>query len=658
MSKEKDQKHKGCPFEGTEGITRRDFVGGTLLGTGAALLAASAPGILTHSARAQTTGLTMTNIGNDWTGPGGIGDYAGKNGNTGEVVRAAHSAIRNQSFDDAIATASETNEDYDLIIVGCGIAGLTAAYTALKEKPDAKVLLLDQHAIFGGEAKQNEFEVDGYHLTGPQGSTGIVVPYDRAKAAGMISPIADEIGLPQHYEYQTAKGLNKDIRVPEDCYSPMHIAWERSDTGFYYPGHGWSKNPWRTGFAGTPLSPSQREAMMKLDLFRTPPRRDDWQQWLDSMTYSQFLQNIVGIKGTDLDAVTDYLNPQMAAMGCGLGADVVSALSAYNFLQPGVNGYYRYADGGSDPTDDIYLASYPGGNAIIARKLLKFAMPDVFEGKNTIGDVYRSRVNWKALDKPGANVRMRLSSTVISIVHNGDPASAKSATVSYLKDGKVFKTKAKAVIAAGQQHANKHICRDMPADVIDAMQAFNHAPMLVINVAVRNWKFLEKLGIASARWFNGFGWWASLRRNLIIDGKETQPLDPSKPFVFTLYNSFCLPGVPYPDQCTAARMMLFGMSYSEIEQSVRQQFTEMFADYGFDAKRDIAGIVTNRQGHAYVVDPPGFIYGKDGKPSPLTILAKRHGRVAFAHAELSGAQMWETAALHGQRAAQQLLEIM
>ncbi len=38
-------------------------------------------------------------------------------------------------------------------------------------------------------------------------------------------------------------------------------------------------------------------------------------------------------------------------MGCGLGADVISAYSAWNFIQPGVLGYYRYMNGGADPTD-------------------------------------------------------------------------------------------------------------------------------------------------------------------------------------------------------------------------------------------------------------------------------------------------------------------
>ncbi|HKS92585.1 MAG TPA: hypothetical protein VJQ83_11700, partial [Tepidiformaceae bacterium] len=143
-----------------------------------------------------------------------------------------------------------------------------------------------------------------------------------------------------------------------------------------------------------------------------------------------------------------------------------------------------------------------------------------------------------------------------------------------------------------------------------------------------------------------------------IPGQTTQPLDPSKPVVLTMYNPFPLPGVPFPQQCTLARMQLFGMSYADIESQVRHQFTKLFGDYGFDANRDIAGIIANRWGHAYVVDPPGFFFGKDGKPAPKDVLRNRFHRLAFGHSELTGTQMWETAAEEGHRAATQALEII
>jgi spermidine dehydrogenase len=118
-----------------------------------------------------------------------------------------------------------------------------------------------------------------------------------------------------------------------------------------------------------------------------------------------------------------------------------------------------------------------------------------------------------------------------------------------------------------------------------------------------------------------------------------------------------LPGVPFPQQCTAARLKLFGMSYAQIESSVREQFTKLFGDYGFDANRDIAGIISNRWGHAYVVDPPGFFFGKDGQPASRDVIRTRFNRLSFGHSELSGAQTWDTAAEEGQRAARQALEV-
>jgi spermidine dehydrogenase len=644
-----------CPGD-LPSITRRDFVGGTMVGAGTALLGMASPAAV-RTAQAQTVAAPMKGLGPEWTGPGGIGDYARSNGNTHEVLNSAHGGIRNHEFDKALRGAIDTGESLDLVIVGCGMSGLSACWSFRKERPSGTVLMLDQHPIFGGEAKQNEFEVDGHHLTAPQGATGIVVPFKKAKATGFWSRFAGELGFPDEFVYQKPTGLSSDLLIPEDSWTPMHVGWERSDTGFYYEGKGWVKNPWRDGFKHAPIPEAAKKAMMQLELYRTPPRRDDWERWLDTMTYQEFLANVVGIPAEALPEVVKYQSPVAAIMGCGLGADVISAYSAYNFLQPGVSGYVRYLLDGEDPRAGIYLASFPGGHAGTARHFLKKIMPAALQGEYRMADILNSPVQWDQLDKAGESVRMRLSSTVVAVMHEGEPSSSKGVLITYSKGGKLYRVRAKAAILCGQQHANRHICRDISAEYREAMNAFHHAPVLTVNVALRNWKFLEKLGVASARWFEGFGWWVSLRRNLEIPGQKTQPLDPSKPVVLTMYNPFPLPGVPFPQQCTAARMQLFGMSYADIESQVRQQFTKLFGDYGFDANRDIAGIITNRWGHAYVVDPPGFFFGKDGKPAPKDVLRNRFHRLAFGHSELTGMQMWETAAEEGHRAATQVLEI-
>jgi spermidine dehydrogenase len=129
-------------------ITRRDFIGSTLIGSGAALLAATAPGFV-RPASAQTMAVPLTGLGPDWTGPGGVGDYARANGNTHEVVNASH-AVRNSDYAARLRAASDTGETYDLVIVGAGFAGLASAYRWHKERPDESVLIFDVHPIFGG----------------------------------------------------------------------------------------------------------------------------------------------------------------------------------------------------------------------------------------------------------------------------------------------------------------------------------------------------------------------------------------------------------------------------------------------------------------------------------------------------------------------------
>jgi len=64
---------------------------------------------------------------------------------------------------------------------------------------------------------------------------------------------------------------------------------------------------------------------------------------------------------------------------------------------------------------------------------------------------------------------------------------------------------------------------------------------------------------------------------------------------------------------------MFVTSYADYEALVVEQMQQMFAAGGFDTRRDIAGIVLNRWGHAFVTPPPGFFFGKKGAPSPLRI---------------------------------------
>ncbi len=104
-----------------------------------------------------------------------------------------------------------------MIIVGCGMAGLSACWTYRKGAPDGTVLMLDQHPIFGGEAKQNEFEVDGYHLTAPQGATGIVVPFNSAKEAGFSSHFARISAFRMSSSIKSPPGMSREHSGSRRC---------------------------------------------------------------------------------------------------------------------------------------------------------------------------------------------------------------------------------------------------------------------------------------------------------------------------------------------------------------------------------------------------------------------------------------------------------
>ena len=221
----------------------------------------------------------------------------------------------------------------------------------------------------------------------------------------------------------------------------------------------------------------------------------------------------------------------------------------------------------------------------------------------------------------------------------------------------VKRIKAKTVVSAIGGWVGKHIIKDLPPAITEAYKEFHHSPILVVNVAVRHWRFLNELGIASARWFEGFGNFFSIRRPMDT-GKKNQPFEPDKPAVMTFYVPFNNPGHPISVQGTMGRAELLRKSYSDYEKEIVEQMTLMFSDYGFNARRDIAGIVLNRWGHAYISPQPGFHFGKDGKESPKEIVKKGYNRIQFGHSELSGYMSHTNALTEGSRAALAAMELL
>jgi spermidine dehydrogenase len=127
--------------------------------------------------------------------------------------------------------------------------------------------------------------------------------------------------------------------------------------------------------------------------------------------------------------------------------------------------------------------------------------------------------------------------------------------------------------------------------------------------------------------------------------------------VLTLKILFSSPGLPIGEQVSRGRGELFATPFHEYERRIREQFVMMFGKAGFDAKRDILGLILNRWGHAYLSPQPGFFFGKGGGPGPGEVLrTKPHGRIVFANSDLTGIMDHRTSILEARRAVGQALE--
>ena len=220
-----------------------------------------------------------------------------------------------------------------------------------------------------------------------------------------------------------------------------------------------------------------------------------------------------------------------------------------------------------------------------------------------------------ALDRKGQSTRVRVGSTVVSVKHEGEPERSEAVQILYTKGGKLYRVRAKSVVMAGGSWTTKHVVRDLPAVCRDAYAQFHRSPCLMANVAVRNWRFLYKLGLTECQWFEGIGNYVVVRKMATL-GTDPTTINPDTPTVLTLKILFSYPGLPIDAQTSRGRAELLSTPFRVYERRIREQFTTMFARSGFDAHRDIAGIILNRWGHAYLSPQPGFFFGKDGKPGP------------------------------------------
>jgi len=270
--------------------------------------------------------------------------------------------------------------------------------------------------------------------------------------------------------------------------------------------------------------------------------------------------------------------------------------------------------------------------------------------------VCRGNIDFTVLDQPGSKARVRLQSTAVRVEHDGDPDKAESVSIVYTRAGNTYRVKARTVVMAGGGWTTKHVVQDLPQAQREAYGQFYRSPCMMANVAVRNWRFLYKMGMSGFRWFEGLGNYTEVRKTAVI-GADSTTISPDSPVVLPLKVLYSYPGLPIADQGHRGRGEMIATSFRDYEKQIRQQFTEMFSHSGFDARRDIAGIIINRWGHAYLNPQPGFFFGNNGRPAPSDVLRSTpHGRIAFANTDLAGIMDHRCSILEAERAVSQLLD--
>src|SRR5882762_5443566 len=165
-------------------ITRRDFLNGVAITAGATLL----PTNLLAEADPEKSPTYYPPV------------LTGLRGSHTGAFETSHS-LRDGTFWDTAGKPEDTGEDYDLIVVGGGISGLSSAYYFQRAAGGkAKILILENHDDFGGHAKRNEFTVGQRRMLGYGGTFAIQspAPYS-AVAKGMIADLGIDVSSYSKY---------------------------------------------------------------------------------------------------------------------------------------------------------------------------------------------------------------------------------------------------------------------------------------------------------------------------------------------------------------------------------------------------------------------------------------------------------------------------
>jgi len=639
-------------------ITRRDFLNGVSLTVVGSMLA---PELLRASQEFP---------------PERAADYypptrAGMRGSHAGSFEVAHQLRDRRSWD--LSGAVSTGETYDLVVVGGGLSGLSAAYYFIREVgPNAKVLVLDNHDDFGGHAKRNEFHYNGRVLA-LNGGTLNIESWNRYNEHARA--VLHDIGI----------DIDRFLAANEKNRS-LYRSFGLTNQGTFFDKETWGvdKLVIRSGGRGRgsvygtgdlaqmPLSPQAQKDMLRL---YGGNHRDylpglspaEKKVRLAKMSYQDFLLNLVKV---DKQLVWFFHN-QGAGNFC-VGVDCFPALFAWQDGLPGFSGmnlepspnglladlpgghHGRQIGPGGGPT-----VHFPDGNATIARLLVRWLIPDAVPGK-TMEDVGAAKVDYATLDRSGQTARVRLNSTVVHVGHDGDPSRAREVVTSYVRGGKTYHVRSRSVVMACWNMFIPFLVPELPPKQKEALAFGVKGPLVYTSVAVKNWTAFQKLGLSSVNAPTMYHTGVALAEAVSL-GDLKHPQTPDEPIVLHMTRYPMSPGKPRKEQHRIGRADLLSTSFETFERSIRDQLARNLAGGGFDPARDIIAITVNRWPHGYaytynpLYDPLDWVYTSTND-RPCVVGRQPFGQITIANADAAASPHTDAAMLEAHRAVQEVLQ--
>jgi spermidine dehydrogenase len=610
-------------------ITRRDFLNGTALAIAAGLTPADQ--LAADPARYYPPALT-----------GMRGQHPG----SFEVAHAFAREGQRFGVDDAAP-----EESYDLVVVGGGISGLSAAWFYRRAVgAQARILVLDNDDDFGGHAKRNEFAAGSRMLIGYGGSQSIQSPKT------LWSAVAKEL----------LRDLGVDIARFETAFDRGFYSSLGLSRGLFFDRETFGRDALirgdpllsRNTDAGArlanfvdamPIGNASKQQLVALyDPARDPLAGKAADEKLKILKATSYRDYLVKLCGCSEEVANCFQGRPLGFFG--LGCDAVAAFDLRSFGYPGFAGLGLAADDHPEWSEP-YIYHFPDGNASLARLLVRALVPGV-AGGNTMDDIVLAGFDYDRLDRGDTSVRIRLQSTVIDVRQRGDRVSA-----GYVRGGKPHRVSAKHCVLACFHMMIPYLMPELPQAQREALALNVKTPIVYTNVVTRNWQPWIALKVSD--FAAPMAFFSHVALDFPVDlGGYRHPRDPAEPIVLHLVH---VPGAPNSGldaraQFHIGQAKLLAMTFADFEVRIRDQLDRMLGAGGFASERDIAAITVNRWPHGYGYVANSLFDAEDYDERVLKVARQPLGRIAIANSDAAGDAYAHLAINEAARAVRELLD--